>query len=151
MSLKDGYRRREVLRSSLLLAALPPLCCSTPEVPKESVRFEGATVRLSLRLAPQLKNPGGSAALVEPDRGINLLVAHVTKGSYAAIDRTCTHGGAMCAYNERHRTLQCTSLNHAEYDLKGTLLHGRAHGNLKSYAVRIDGGDLLISLNEVLS
>jgi hypothetical protein len=24
-------------------------------------------------------------------------------------------------------------LNHAEYDIRGTLLHGRTHGNLRTY------------------
>jgi hypothetical protein len=42
----------------------------------------------------------------------------------------------MCIYNRKHQTIQCTSLNHAEYDLRGTLLHGRTHGNIRSYEVR---------------
>lgn len=68
-------------------------------------------------------------------RKVNIIVVQREKGRWAAVDRTCTHGGAMCAYQKRTNTLRCTSLNHAEYNLEGRLLHGRTHGDLRSYAV----------------
>ncbi len=147
--LREGappHSRREVLSQSLGLAGLPPLCCATPEVAPEGVRFEGTLLVVDLDRAPELRQAGSARAIVDATRGVNVLVACTDAGRYAALDRTCTHGGAMCAYNHRRRTLQCTSLNHAEYDLHGTLLHGRTHGNLRAYETRCRGSRLEIAL-----
>jgi hypothetical protein len=38
------------------------------------------------------------------------------------------------------------SLNHAEYDLRGTLLHGRTHGNLRTYKTEKAGRNLAFGL-----
>ncbi len=138
--------RREVLWQSLGLAGLPPLCCMTPEVPPGDVRFEGTLLVVDLERARALRRVGSARAIVDAARGVNIIVACTGKGRYAALDRTCTHGGAMCAYNHDRRTLRCTSVNHAEYDLRGTLLHGRTHGNLRAYETRCRGSRLEIAL-----
>jgi nitrite reductase/ring-hydroxylating ferredoxin subunit len=138
--------RRDILRQSLGLAGLSPLCCTTPEVQPGDVRFEGTLLVVDLDRARALRRVGSTRAIVDAGRGVNILVACTGEGRYAALDRTCTHGGAMCAYNHRRRTLQCTSLNHAEFDLRGTLLHGRTHGNLRAYEARCRGSRLEIAL-----
>ncbi len=138
--------RREVLRQALGLAGLAPPCCTTPEVPAEDVRFEGTQLVIDLDRARALRRVGSARAVVDAARGVNVIVACTAKGRYAALDRTCTHGGAMCAYDHRRRTLRCTSVNHAEYDLRGTLLHGRTHGNLRAYEARRHGSRLEIAL-----
>ncbi|MBL8228487.1 MAG: Rieske 2Fe-2S domain-containing protein [Bryobacterales bacterium] len=88
---------------------------------------------LDLERTPMLRAAGDAVAIVDPARGVNLIVACTGPSSFVAIDRTCTHGGAQCTYNHKRRSLQCTSLNHAEYDLNGKLLHGRTHGDLRTY------------------
>jgi Rieske Fe-S protein len=82
-----------------------------------------------------LRRTGAAFAIFHQDRKINLILAHADHHRYVALDRACTHNGAMCTYNRKRQTLQCTSLNHAEYDMRGTLLHGRTHGNLRAYDV----------------
>jgi Rieske Fe-S protein len=82
-----------------------------------------------------LRRTGAAFAIFDQNRTINLILAHSEHHQYVALDRACTHNGAMCTYNRKRQTLQCTSLNHAEYDLRGTLLHGRTHGNLRAYEV----------------
>ena len=57
------------------------------------------------------------------------------------MDRSCTHGGAQCTYNPKHHTLQCTSLNHAEYDLGGTAParpHARQPQDLSDQSIGFD-------------
>ncbi|MBE7541793.1 MAG: Rieske 2Fe-2S domain-containing protein [Solibacteraceae bacterium] len=139
----DDLDRRELLRRSMFAVGFAPLCCVTPEAPASRFRVEGGRVRLDAGLVGK---PGSAVAVVEPGRKLNLIVMHVERGRYAALDRLCTHGGAECAYNNRKKRVQCTSLNHAEYELDGTLLHGRTHGNLRAYAVRREGGELVIEL-----
>ena len=142
-------QRRDLLRGSLLLAGVPPLCCTTPLASRASVTFQGSTVVLDLNGIADLQAVGGAVAVVDEARGLNILVAHTDNGCYAALDRTCTHGGAQCTYNHKRKSLRCTSLNHAEYDLNGTLLHGRTHGNLRAYPARLTGTRLVISLETV--
>ncbi len=142
----DGLERRRFIQGSLGLFGVVPLCCSTPEVASGSVRFEGGRLLIDLEKAPELHRVGSAAAVIDTARAVNLIVARTGKNEFVALDRSCTHGGAQCTYNHKRRTVQCTSLNHAEYDLKGTLLHGRTHGNLRAYEVRRTGSLLEIRL-----
>ncbi len=139
---ETGLARRDLLGGSLGLAGIAPLCCSSPELSGGSLLFEGARLKIDLRRAPELERPGMAAAVVDAGRKLNLIVARVDKREFIVLDRTCTHGGAMCTYNHRRKTLRCTSLNHAEYDLRGALLHGRSHGNLRRYETRLSGSEL---------
>ena len=143
-----GIDRRGFLQSSVLLGVVGSLCCTTPAAPPDSVSFEGATLVLDLRRTPDLRAVGSACAVVDAGRKVNIIVARPDSHCYVAIDRSCTHGGAQCAYVHRRRRLRCTSLNHAEYELDGTLLHGRTHGNLRAYSVRLDGARLRIALEE---
>ena len=141
-----GMPRRDVLRQSLGLAGLSPLCCTTPEFPPGSFHFEALTLVVDLEAAPELRRVGSAVAVVDAPRDVNILVACVEQRRYVALDRSCTHGGAQCAYDHGRRSLRCTSLNHAEYALDGTLLQGRTHGDLRAYEARCNGSRLEIRL-----
>jgi nitrite reductase/ring-hydroxylating ferredoxin subunit len=143
-----GFNRRTFLQNSMLLGGVAPFCCTTPAAPPESVSFEGATLVLDLRRIPDLRAVGSACAVVDAGRKVNIIVARSDSRHYVALDRSCTHGGAQCTYVHRRCRLRCTSLNHAEYELDGTLLHGRTHGNLRAYSVRLDGARLRIALEE---
>ncbi len=125
---------------------MAPLCCRTDEISPECITHRGDALFIDLEKWPALKRAGASGAVVDIGRKLNLIVVHLAKDSFAALDRSCTHGGAQCTYNSRRHTIRCTSLNHAEYDLNGTLLHGRTHGNLRAYRVRRVGRLVEISL-----
>lgn len=141
--MSSPFDRRELLKRSLLATGFAPLCCITPEAPSHSFACEENRIFLDRGL---LSQPGSAVAIVVASRNLNLIVIHWKRGRFAALDRSCTHGGAQCAYNNRRMTVQCTSLNHAEFGLDGALLHGRTHGNLKTYAVQALGRQLVISL-----
>lgn len=140
-----GLNRRRLIQSSLMLFGVPP-CCTTRQVPPESVSYRGGTLILELNRATGLGKVGAAAAVVDRARKLNIIVARTGRDRFVAIDRTCTHGGAQCVYNHSRHSLQCTSLNHAEYDLDGKLLHGRTHGNLRTYPVRRAGARLEVQL-----
>jgi nitrite reductase/ring-hydroxylating ferredoxin subunit len=143
-----GVGRRQFLEDSMMMAGVAPLCCSTPAAPAESIRFEGSTLVLDLGKIPGLRATGSACAVVDEGRKLNLIVARPEARRFVALDRTCTHGGASCTYMHKRRTLRCTSLNHAEYSLDGTLLHGRTHGNLRAYRLRLNGPRLEIDLEK---
>ncbi len=138
--------RRELLQGAVASWGAIPLCCGTPELSGNAVSFEDRTCRIDLRLAGGLLKVGSAAAVVEKSRGLDIIVIRLGRHQFAALDRSCTHNGAPCAFDRKRRTLRCTSLNHAEFDLHGTLLHGRTHGNLRAYEVRLAGPILEIFL-----
>ena len=131
--------RRHFLQGAFAVTAIRPFCCVTETLPPESVAFSPAKVVVDLKRAPGLRHVGAAFTVVEDTRKLNIILIHATSGRYVAMDRTCTHGGAQCTYNRKRHTLQCTSLNHAEYDLAGMLLHGRTHGNLRTYETKRTG------------
>lgn len=143
---ESEIHRRDFLMSALAVAGIPPLCCTTEELPSVSVEFGNGKIIVDLARTPELRRTGAAFRIVDGERKVNLILIHAGRGEYAAMDRSCTHGGAQCTYNPKHRTVQCTSLNHAEYDLEGRLLHGRTHGNLRSYPTQLSGSKLEITL-----
>jgi nitrite reductase/ring-hydroxylating ferredoxin subunit len=144
---ESGSSRREFFAGATLGAAgIVPMCCGTPDAAAGSWSIVDGVVRIDLAREPALKKTGEPRAVVEMARKLNIIVVQHEKGRWAAIDRTCTHGAGMCAYEKRRRTIRCTSLNHAEYTLDGTLLHGRTHGNLRAYPAVERAGWLEIQL-----
>jgi nitrite reductase/ring-hydroxylating ferredoxin subunit len=139
-------QRRQFLQGVLAVTGLPPLCCTTRALPLDSIAFDSEKVTVDLSRVPQLRRKGAAFSIVDEGRKLNLILIHVGRGLYAALDRSCTHGGAQCTFNPKRHTLQCTSLNHAEYDLRGTLLHGRTHGNLRTYETKMSGATVEIWL-----
>ena len=133
--------------NSLALAGVPVLCCSTEEVPAGSFRIEGPLLTLDLAAAPPLKRPGSAARIVDLARGVNLIVVRDRKSRYAALERSCTHGGAQVAYNGKNETVQCTSWGHSEFALDGSVLGGSARKPLRSYPVQRKGDQLRIDLS----
>ncbi len=138
--------RRDFLQGVLAVAGIPPLCCTTQGLPPESVTLGNGRITVDLARVPELRRAGAAFRIVDTERKVNLILIHAGRGSYVAMDRSCTHGGAQCTYNPKRHTVQCTSLNHAEYDLGGRLLHGRTHGDLRTYPVQASGSMLEIAL-----
>ena len=138
--------RRELLTGSLAFFGNFPQCCRTPELRSAAFRFGAHALSVDLKEANELSHVGSAAAIVDRARNLDIIIIRFRKREFAALDRSCTHNGAQCTYDQKRRTLRCTSLNHAEYDLKGTLLHGRTHGNLRTYEVRLAGSILQIQL-----
>jgi Rieske Fe-S protein len=146
---KEGIEidRRQLLQGSLAVAGFAGFCCTTPEIPAGSFSFEGGMLVISLRKAPVLAKPGGSAKVIDLDRQVNLIVVHHEKNRFAALDRSCTHGGAQVVYNPHRRTVQCTSWGHSEFGLEGAVLGGSAKEPLCAYPARCQGERLEIVLS----
>jgi nitrite reductase/ring-hydroxylating ferredoxin subunit len=139
----------EISRRSLLLAAaavLPPKCCETPELPPAALATSGNSLTVNLQLAPLLCKPGSSAKFTANQ--LDFLLSHPKKDVYVVSSRKCTHGGAPLVYNELHQSIQCTSLNHTEYDLQGKILRGppSVKTGLKTFPVARRGHVLTVSL-----
>jgi nitrite reductase/ring-hydroxylating ferredoxin subunit len=143
---RSAINRRELLTGSLAFFGSFPQCCRTPALGPEAFRFEARSLSVDLEKAGELRQVGSAAAVVDGERNLDIIIIRLRRHQFAVLDRSCTHNGAQCTYDQKRHTLRCTSLNHAEYDLKGTLLHGRTHGNLRTYEARLAGSILQIRL-----
>jgi nitrite reductase/ring-hydroxylating ferredoxin subunit len=128
--------RRQLLRSSVATAAFGGLCCTTPDLPAAAFSVEGGRLIIDLKKASILMRPGGAVKVVDLNRELNLIVIHSEKYRFAALERSCTHGGAQVVYNRHNRTVQCTSWGHSEFALDGLVLGGSAKEALRAYPVR---------------
>lgn len=138
--------RRDLLKGSFAFFGAFPQCCRTPVLQAEALRFEPRVLSVDLKKSGELRQVGSAAAVIDRERNLDIIIIRLRRHDFVALDRSCTHNGAPCTFDKRRRTLRCTSLNHAEYDLKGTLLHGRTHGNLRTYEARFAGSTLIILL-----
>ncbi len=135
-----------MLASAVSMAGAKELCCTTPEAPAGSYRIDGGEILLEIDKVPSLGRKGGAVKVVDIDRGVNLIVVEPEKGRFAALERSCTHGGAQVVYNGVNRTVQCTSWGHSEFALDGQVLGGSAKKRLPVHEVRLEGGLLRIRL-----
>jgi Rieske Fe-S protein len=131
---------------SLCSAASPERCCTAPEAPPGSVNIEAAGIEIDLQQARQLAGKGGSLRIVDKARDLNVVVAHVDQGRYAAFDGRCTHGGGPLVYLARRRVLHCTCWGHSQFDLQGAVVAGPAKKKLRVHGTRLEGHLLTVVL-----
>ena len=132
--------------SALALGEDRTACCATPEAPPDSFRVEGGYILVDIRKVPSLGRKGGAAKIVDIDRNVNIIVVEPEKGRFAALERSCTHGGAQVVYNGINKTVQCTSWGHSEFALDGRLLGGSAKKPLPTHEARVEGTTVRIKL-----
>lgn len=133
-------KRRNFLLSPMLLAALPPRCCDLPEAPAASFQISESMLTLRMKELPQ------ALRISDEARKLKIVLVRTPDGKLAAVSGACTHGGAPLVMNERHGTVQCTSLGHSEFDLQGKVLRGPAPKPIRVYAVRETDGAVEIVL-----
>jgi nitrite reductase/ring-hydroxylating ferredoxin subunit len=133
-------KRRNFLMSPMLLAALPPRCCDLPEAPSGSFEIKEGVLTLKMKELPQ------ALRISDDARKLKVVLVRTADGKLAAVSGSCTHGGAPLVMNERHGTVQCTSLGHSEFDLQGKVLRGPAPKPIRVYAVREVSGAVEIVL-----
>lgn len=121
-------------------------CCVTEELPAAAWRFENGRIRIHLPKAGRVARRDGAFQLVDAGRDINLIVVHSRDGRFAALARSCTHGGAQVVFNPDNQTVQCTSWGHSEFSLDGLVLGGSAKRQLPVYEVQRRGDWLEITL-----
>ncbi len=145
--------RRDLIRASiaslagpcLCAAAAPERCCNLPVLPQSSVVFENGLIRIDLARVPDLLRTGASARIVEEQRRADIIVAHIKKKAYVALDGRCTHNdsGAL-TYVHKARILHCTCWGHSQFALDGTVVAGPAKKKLRTYEVHLSGSTLAV-------
>ena len=99
-----------------------------------------------VRVADEADIPPGEMAAVEA-QGRKLAVFHLDDGTWAATDNVCTHAFAMLTDGWLDgATIECP-LHAGRFDVcTGKALGAPVEEDLRTYAVRIDGGKVLVGV-----
>lgn len=122
--------RRALLRSAALLAGTPCAClaaasrdcCVVPDAPASGFRVEPGRITIDLQRMPALRATGGAVKILDPARGLRIIVARAAKDRFVVLDQKCTHGGGALTYVHKHRELYCTCWGHSKFALDGAVL-----------------------------
>lgn len=150
--------RRQVLRRATLLLGGGCVCrlacgatpkstpCATPALESASLSAGEKQLTIDLALAPSLDTPGCAARIQLPERGLDILVMRTADQEFKALAGQCAHAGRPLSYVATRRLLQCNNFGHSLFDLEGAVVKGPAERSLKSYAVTLRDGRLLVAL-----
>lgn len=113
--------------------------------PDAVVEAEQGMLRLSEADSSKLLGSEGSL-LVEPKEGDGkILLVHLNDGSLYAVSAVCTHMGCNVLYDPDLGLIRCPC-HGSQYGLDGQNTKGPAKRPLKAYAVRTQGGRVVITL-----
>ena len=138
--------RRGWLQAGTLLSGAPCAClaqasndcCTVPEAPPDGVRIQTGLVTVDLDRTPVLHRTGAAVKIIDAARKLQVIVAHVAKDQFVALDQKCTHGGGALTYVHKHKHLYCTCWGHSRFALDGSVLrwpNKQAPRPLRAYQV----------------
>jgi nitrite reductase/ring-hydroxylating ferredoxin subunit len=110
----------------------------------EAWDYSGNTLTLTLNLIPDLADPGGAVRLENDQVPEPLLIVHGADGSYYVYVNRCPH--AKRKIDPTDGKLECTSISRSTFDYAGEVLSGPAKSSLTTYAVELNGDQLLVTL-----
>ena len=111
--------------------------CTTPPVDRDG------WVTVSLDDHPALREPGGSAVILDPSSLLDVVVIHRPDGCFCAVWSICTHGACQVEYRATTRDLECPC-HGSRFDEQGRVLQGPATEPLRAFEVARDGDTILI-------
>lgn len=156
ITVRERVTRRKLLQRAVLLLGTGCLCrsaagtgpkancCFTPELEPGSLRFEADFLLIELERTPSLQGIPSAAYVVDPERGVQLIVIRLSKRRFAAFSRLCTHASQVISYVEERGLLQCNNYNHSTFDLDGQVYKGPADRPLAKFPTQLAGNVLQI-------
>jgi nitrite reductase/ring-hydroxylating ferredoxin subunit len=109
-------------------------------------QLDGKRLTLDLVKLPELGSLGGAVRIEGDALADPILVVLGEDGAYYAFKNVCTHAGRMIDPLAGTMTMECCSVSGSVFDYEGNVLSGPAEGKLVSYALELDGQNLVIDL-----
>jgi len=147
--------RRDVLRAGAIAGAgclcsaspqSPRTCCITPELDPASITHEDSRLLIKLDRAPELREVGSSANLIDEARRLDLIIVHSEPGRYCTLAGLCTHYPRPLTYLPGRRVLQCNNFNHSTFALDGSVVKGPATKPTAAFRTTRKGRVLVVEL-----
>ena len=121
--------------------------CETDELDPNLWQFEENSARIQVDKIPELQSPDGAIYLKGKGLKYPVLIVRTKDNGYLAFQNRCTHAGHRKVDPVKgESTLRCCSVNHSTYDYQGKRLSGPAKDGLKAYEVKVEDGELIVSL-----
>lgn len=108
--------------------------------------YADGKLRLELRRAHELAQPGGAIRLEGKNLPDRILVVRGDDGNYHAFRNRCQHMGRRLDPVPGTPTVQCCSINKTTYAYDGKVLHGPAKEAVGTFETRMTDGELIINL-----
>ena len=121
---------------------------NTPSAPEGSYRGQDGRVFLSLSEVENLLGVGEAVTLTLTEANGSerkVIVVHPDDADYRASANACTHNGKELNYLHTEGLLACCGRS-SRFNLAGEVVHGPAEAALPRYAVRREGGELIIDI-----
>lgn len=135
---RDALQRRAFVRA--VVGAIGALTFASGDVlamPVTEIRGE--------RKGENKSYPVPAADTVAVDRDESVIVANFTGKAYA-FSLACPHQNTALRWDADDHRFQCPK-HHSRYQPDGTFIDGRATRGMDRFAVRRDGGQLVVDLN----
>jgi len=94
---------------------------------------------------PELQKIGGMYHLEVEDSGQDILVVHVSKDKYVAVDLKCKHRSCDVNYDGDDKKFVCPC-HGSEYDLYGRILKGPTQRPLNYYHAELKGDEVMVTV-----
>lgn len=108
--------------------------------------YADGKLRLELRRAPELAQPGGAIRLEGKNLPDRILVIRGDDGNYHAFRNRCQHMGRRLDPVPGTPTVQCCSLHKTTYAYDGQVLSGPAKEAVGTFETQMTDGELIITL-----
>jgi nitrite reductase/ring-hydroxylating ferredoxin subunit len=147
--------RRKILNVTWLLASIVAIGstlliagCGYPTatgIDTDAYSADGNTVSVMLEKIPELSQAGGSAAIVNDEEQIYIIIVRTGEDEYVIASNQCTHHGKALGYDDKAKQFVCAS-GKSRFRLDGSVVEGPAKRSLKIYDWHLEQGRLVIDL-----
>jgi nitrite reductase/ring-hydroxylating ferredoxin subunit len=152
-----GITGREFLKVMVLLAiivsigsALLLAGCGFPtatKIGKDAYSVNGNTVSVMLEDMTELSEVGGTAAILNDDEQIYVVIVRAGEDEYVVASNQCTHRGKALGYDDEEKQFVCAS-GKSRFRLDGSIVEGPAEHPLKIYDWHLEQGRLVVYLDD---
>jgi Rieske Fe-S protein len=139
---RDVLRAGAVVFATVAVGGCAALFGSTRDADVTLVP-SGGEIRVPAATAAGVADGTRTLAVAVEGRTGKILVFRGPDGRVAAVDMTCTHKGCDVDWDAARTRIVCPC-HGSKFDATGAVLEGPAKRPLASYAVRVDGGDLVV-------
>jgi nitrite reductase/ring-hydroxylating ferredoxin subunit len=122
------------------------ICATKPPSDDGCWSFNDGKVVIDLDRTPELAQISGAIRLEEKGLLDGVLVFKGDDNQYYAFQNSCPHAKRRLDPMPGTNQVRCCSVGQSTFDYSGRLISGSAEGDVKTFAVSLEGNKLVVSL-----
>ena len=142
------FTRREKPADNTLTVKSTKLGKNTPKIQinSDAYSIKDGTIILNLEKVLELSQVGGSAAIVNDQEQVYLIIARTAENEYVVASSQCTHHDKPLVYDHETKTFTCVSRK-SVFKLDGSIIKGPTDISLRIYQSHLQQENLTIALS----